>query len=122
MTNPKKNSMVKTKSDPARYSTITRASKRATEAPGAIGEANNSTPLHLAIQKGVPMPTGRRDTGELHKILQTMVTGDCVDLPYPRFQRSNVSAIANRAGIKVVTRYLCLHPEASNGQIVFGSS
>jgi hypothetical protein len=58
-----------------------------------------------------------RDTGDLYNALSKMAVGNCIDLPFPRFQRSAVGATANRAGIRILTRFLCLHPIESNDQI-----
>jgi hypothetical protein len=91
-------------------------SKRAPEAVTAAGAPVNEPPLALEIQKGIPLPSGKRDTGELHNTLLKMQVGDCLDLPFPRFQRSNVAGIAKRAGIKIVTRFMMLHDDGS-GQI-----
>jgi hypothetical protein len=94
-------------------------SKRAPEDAREAGEAvnENRAPLMLEIKKDVPMPTAKRDTGELHNTLLKMEVGDCLDLPFPRFQRSNVASIAKRAGIKIMTRFIVLKPEESFGQI-----
>jgi hypothetical protein len=82
--------------------------KRALEAPKA---------MELEIRDDVPMPTRQLDTGELYNTMKKMEVGQCIDLPYPRFQRSSVGSIAKRAGIKIITRYLCLHRVESNDQI-----
>lgn len=109
--------MTKPKHEKARrYGDLHNQSKRAPQAPNEAGEAADEAPVVLEIKKDVPMPTGKRDTSELYNTLLKMEVGDCLDLPFPRFQRSNVAQIAKRAGVKIVTRFM-VQNDSSFGQI-----
>ena len=56
------------------------------------------------IEKGIPIPTQRRNLGPLSKAIRNLQVGESFAAPYSRSIQTGAPTLAKRAGIKITTR------------------